>query len=128
MNVKKLGNKVEREFCIEMYKRGWWCTILADKINGQPFDCILVKDKKPLFVDVKNVENGDYFLTSRIEDNQFNAFRMLCERGNDGCCFFACKFDGEFYMLEFTPIIKDVKKIHKDSMVKLEDFLRYYVC
>lgn len=124
MNVKKIGNKTEIDFCEEMHEKGWWCTILADKINGQPFDCICAKNNRTLFVDVKNVDKGDYFLTSRIEENQKNSFKMLVKRGNENCCYFACKFEDGFYMMEFSEFILDLKKVNKESMIKLEDFIK----
>lgn len=102
-NVKKLGNDVERDFINLMYKKGWWVHLFASKVNGQPLDIVMAKDGKVWFLDVKNVQDKNYFLHSRIEENQKNAMKMLYDRHIDNVGF-VIKFDDEWRFLRFSKI------------------------
>lgn len=116
---KKLGNATEREFATHMFNRGWWVHIFADKINGQPFDIVMSKDNTVWFLDAKHVQDKDYFLHSRIEENQKNAFTMLVNRGTTQCGF-AIKFENDgWYLLKFNEIDFTQNKTHKSQMTKL---------
>jgi len=102
-NVKKIGNDVEREFIDLAYKKGWWVHLFASKVNGQPFDIVMAKNGKVWFLDVKSVQGKNYFLHSRIEENQKNAMTMLYNRHIDNVGF-VIKFDDEWRFLRFSKI------------------------
>ena len=117
---KKIGNDTENEFADMMYKKGWWVHIFADKVNGQPCDIVMIKDKVTWMLDVKHVAvNKQYFLHSRIEENQRNVFNMLSVRNfhNTG---FAIKFDDGWYLLKYSNINQESKRTFKKDMTKID--------
>lgn len=118
VSIKSLGNRVEKEFATHMYDRGWWVHLLNDKVNGQPFDVIMAKDESVWFLDVKNVQDKDYFLHSRIEDNQINSMKMLINRGmiNVG---FVIKFNDGWYLLKYINIDFDANKTYKKDCIQI---------
>jgi hypothetical protein len=116
---KKLGNSTEKEFASLMYSLGWWVHIFADKVNGQPFDIVMSRNNMVWFLDAKHVQDKDYFLHSRIEDNQHNAFKMLINRGTTQCGF-VCKFSDGWRLLKYQDIDHTKSKTHKDDMRQLK--------
>ena len=116
-NVKKIGNKVEKEFATLMFEKGWWVYLLSDKINGQPFDAIMAKDEVVWFLDIKNVQDKDYFLHSRIEPNQFTSMKMLINRGMSNVGFII-KFNDGWYLLPYKKINFEEKKTFKEDCIK----------
>jgi Holliday junction resolvase len=119
-NNKKLGNTVEKEFAQKMHKAGWWVHLLADKIHGQPLDCIMTNHGVTWFIDIKNVKSGETFDLSRIEDNQMNSMIMLWNTGIRTVGF-AIKFDDGWYILVLNKINFNEKQINKQVMRKIED-------
>jgi len=119
-NNKIIGNHAEKEFAQKMHKAGWWVHLLADKIHGQPFDCVMSNHGVTWFLDIKNVAHGDTFNLSRIEDNQFNAMMMLWNTGARTIGF-AIKFDDGWYILKLEKINFNETSIHKTKMQRLED-------
>jgi len=114
---KKAGNDAEREFARLMFEKGYWVHIFADKVVGQPLDVVMSKDNMVWFVDVKNIQDKDYFLHSRIEENQHNAMKMLIKRGTTNVGF-ACKFNDGWYLLKYNSIDFTQKKTNKRYMIK----------
>lgn len=119
-NNKTLGNTVEKEFAQKMHKAGWWVHLLADKIHGQPLDCIMTNHGVTWFLDIKNVKSGEMFDLSRIEDNQMNSMIMLWNTGIRTVGF-AIKFDDGWYILVLNKINFNEKQINKQAMRKIED-------
>lgn len=119
-NNKTLGNTVEKEFAQKMHKAGWWVHLLADKIHGQPLDCIMTNHGVTWFLDIKNVKSGETFDLSRIEDNQMNSMIMLWNTGIRTVGF-AIKFDDGWYILVLNKINFNEKQISKQAMRKIED-------
>lgn len=119
-NNKKLGNTVEKEFAQKMHKAGWWVHLLADKIHGQPLDCIMTNHGVTWFIDIKNVKSGETFDLSRIENNQMNSMIMLWNTGIRTVGF-AIKFDDGWYILVLNKINFNEKQINKQVMRKIED-------
>lgn len=119
-NNKTLGNTVEKEFAQKMHKSGWWVHLLADKIHGQPLDCIMTNHGVTWFLDIKNVKSGETFDLSRIEDNQMNSMIMLWNTGIRTVGF-AIKFDDGWYILLLNKINFNEKQINKQAMRKIED-------
>jgi len=115
---KKAGNKAEKDFARFMYNKGWWVHIVADKVVGQPFDVIMSKNNKIWLLDVKNVQDKDYFLHSRIEENQHNAFKMLIKRGTNNCGF-AVQFNDGWYYMSYELMNFNNKRTSKTEMIKL---------
>ena len=117
-NQKKIGNQTEKEFAKMMYDKGWWVHLLNDKVNGQPFDCIMTRDNKTYFLDIKHVKDKNYFLHSRIEPNQHNAFKMLIKRKTTNCGF-AIKFNDGWYFVRYQSLDLENNKTYKESMSKI---------
>ena len=117
-NQKRIGNSAEKEFANLMFRSGWWVHIFADKVNGQPFDIVMSKDNTVWFLDSKHVKDKDYFLHSRIEENQKNAFRMLTDRGTTQCGF-VVKFSDGWRLLRYQSIDFSKSKTSKDDMLPL---------
>jgi Holliday junction resolvase len=123
VHVKQIGNNTEKEFANMMFKKGWWVYMVPNKINGQPFDIIMAKNDISWFIDVKNVNNKDYFLLSRIEPNQKSSMSSLYKKGNFNIGF-AIKFDDDDWrFLRFKNIDFEKRKIYKDEIPKLKPVL-----
>jgi Holliday junction resolvase len=121
MNInKKIGNTTERKLADLMFKEGWWVHLVKDKINGQPFDVIMSKNNVTWFVDIKHVKEGqEYLLTSRIEENQRNAMKLLEERGTDKTGFIIY-FEGDgWFMIQNKTINYERGRIDKAEMKRL---------
>ena len=120
MNNKKIGSTTERTLATLMFKEGWWVHIIKDKINGQPFDLIMSKHNVTWFLDIKHVKEGqDYFPTSRIEENQRNAMKLLEERGTDKTGFIIY-FDGDgWFMIQNKNVNYERQRIDKAEMKRL---------
>ena len=106
-----------------MYEKGWWVHIFADKVNGQPFDLVMSKDNTVWFLDIKHVQDKDYLLHSRMEENQINAFTMLLKR-NTNQCGFAVKFHDGWYLLRFQDVDLTQRRSTKEKMTDLKLFKR----
>jgi Holliday junction resolvase len=117
-NQKNIGNKTEKEFAEIMFNKGWWVHLFADKISGQPFDIVMCRSEVCWFIDVKHVQDKNYFLHSRIEPNQINAFKTLNSRGMHNTSF-VIKFSDGWYMVKFKDIDFSKNKTEKDKMMKL---------
>ncbi len=120
MTNKKIGNTTERTFANLMHKEGWWVHLIKDKLNGQPFDLIMSKHNVTWFMDIKHVKEGqDYLPTSRIEDNQRNAMKMLEESGTDKTGFIVY-FEGDgWFMIQNQNVRYETNRITKAEMKRL---------
>lgn len=106
MNNKKIGNGFETEMAQLLFRKGFWCHVMASKTAGQPADIIASKDGHPFLIDAK-VCSDDCFDLSRIEENQKNAMLLWDKTGN-GQGYFALKMqsDGTIFMLDcFTALL-----------------------
>lgn len=67
------------DFCVkELHKSGYWVhRIHPDESGQQPFDIIAIRGDRICVYDAKVVSEGHRFPLSRIEDNQWNAFRLI---------------------------------------------------
>lgn len=98
MNNKTVGTEFEKEFANILAKHQFWVHRFQDNKNGQPCDMIAVGHRHTFLIDCKNCEK-DYFLLSRMEENQYNAMHLFELFGNDDG-WFAIRFpDGDIYML-----------------------------
>lgn len=125
-NNKTIGNQVERAFATLMHNEGWWVHIFATKVVGQPFDVIAANQGIVWFVDVKNVQDGDALLHSRMEANQINAMKMLQKRAFKTIGF-VCLFDDGWYLLLFDDIDFTRSKTTKDKMKKIVDVNKVFM-
>jgi len=103
MHNKKSGTQFERVFADILAQNRFWVHLFQDNKNGQPCDIIAAKDRRTYLFDCKNCEK-DYFLVSRMEENQFNAMFLFRRTGNrDG--YFVIQFPGEeIYLLRYWII------------------------
>jgi len=118
MNNKVVGTKFEREFAEMLAKHRFWVHLFQDNKNGQPCDIVAAYGGHTYLIDCKNCEK-DYFLLSRMEENQYNAMELFKRMGNeDG--WFAIQFSGgDIYMLPYWKIIMmqehGVKRLSKQE-------------
>jgi Holliday junction resolvase len=120
MTNKKIGNTTERKIAELMHKEGWWVHLVKDKMNGQPFDLIMSKHNVTWFMDVKHVKAGqDYFPTSRIEENQRNAMKLLESCGTDKTGFIIYFEDDGWFMIQNQNVKYESNRINKDEMKRL---------
>lgn len=100
MNNKATGTKFEREFAELLAKHWFWVHIFQDNWNGQPCDVVAAKDGRTYLFDCKHCEE-DFFLLSRMEENQYNAMKLFDMTGN-GKGMLAIRFpDGGTYLIGY---------------------------
>jgi Holliday junction resolvase len=120
MTNKKIGNTTERTIATLMHKEGWWVHLIKDKVNGQPFDMIMSKNNVTWFLDIKHIKAGqDYLPTSRIEDNQRNAMKMLEGSGTDTTGFIIYFEDDGWFMIDNKNVRYESNRINKSEMKRL---------
>ena len=72
------GRQFEDMAVKELHKAGYWVhRIHPDESGQQPFDIIAIRGDRICVYDAKVVSEGHRFPLSRIEDNQWNAFRLI---------------------------------------------------
>ena len=99
------GTQFEREFCRELFQSGFWAlNIPRDTCGAQPFDVIAVKGSKVVAVDCK-VCGRNRFPLSRVEDNQWLAFRILSERCSRADVGIVCWCDGAIYYIPYHHLV-----------------------
>lgn len=104
MSNKSNGSRAEEEFARILSRQGYWVHRLADRVNGQPFDIIAVKDNRAVAFDCKDCENGR-FEFRRIEPNQHNAMKLWKECGNDTMGFALRASTGKWYFIPYSECI-----------------------
>lgn len=109
MSNKSNGNKGERELCELLREHGVWAHRLADKVNGQPFDIIAVRNNIALALDSKVCESNK-FLFSRVEPNQETAMQLWRECGNEYCGFAIWDTIGEKWRFLLYDDYKNMKQ------------------
>lgn len=113
-NQKKIGNTAEKIFCERLSEKGYWCHLLADKINGQPFDVIAIKDNAPFCFDVKNCRQYR-FPFERIEPNQRTSMEYVSQKGKCYFVGFALFYQDKFYWLSYDKV-KKMEKVGAKSV------------
>lgn len=114
VNNKKAGTDFEREFAELMAARGFWVHMFQDNKNGQPCDVVASRNGVTYLFDCKDCKN-DYFLLSRMEENQYNAMHLFELTGNEKGKF-ALRFSNQrIYLIDYDLIRylqgKGLKKI-----------------
>ena len=108
MNVKKIGNDFEVEFCEELKKDGFWVHFInPGKSGSQPFDIIAAKNGKVYAFDCKTCADK-WFRIDRLEDNQIFAFDKWMNSGNN-IPMIAIKHNGRIFIVPYVKIKEDGK-------------------
>lgn len=123
MNNKKIGNEFEKEFALWLANKNMFVYNLPNKINGQPFDILAVKNNIFYCFECKHC-SSNYFRLSRVEDNQIQALKRLNKANTDNY-YFVFKFESDdsirFCKASYIEYFLKIKKrIHKDKFMKLE--------
>lgn len=107
-----VGANREKEIEKLFSKKGYFIHFLEKSKNGsQPFDFFAIKNEKIYFFDSKNCSDN-YFRTSRIELNQYLAFKKLLSVGvNKENVGFLCYFE----LLKSYKILKFYKVFYQNS-------------
>jgi len=116
VNNKKTGTDLEREFAELLAGKGFWVHMFQDNKNGQPCDVVAARNGVTYLFDCKSCEK-DYFLLSRMEENQYNAMHLFEMTGNEKGKF-ALRFNNQTtYLIDYALIKylqdKGIKKIDK---------------
>lgn len=104
---KKAGTDFEREFAELLAEEGFWVHMFQDNKNGQPCDVVAARNGVTYLFDCKNCEK-DYFLLSRMEENQYNAMHLFELTGNEKGKF-ALRFSNQKVYLIDYDIIKHLQ-------------------
>lgn len=123
MNNKRAGTRLERAFCQQLAKDGFW--VYFTNGNKQPADIIAVRNEKAYLIDAKDCKS-DRFVLSRIEDNQHMAMRVweLCGN-NQG--LFALNTSKGIYMLTYGMVqVLEMADIKSINMASIEQYCTPY--
>lgn len=101
MSNKSSGNRAEEEFAKLLSGQGYWVHRLADRVNGQPFDIIAVKDNRAIAFDCKECESGR-FEFRRIEPNQETAMKLWNACGNGDVGFAMRAPTGKWFYIPYS--------------------------
>ena len=72
------GREFENACVKELHKAGYWVhRIHPDESGQQPFDIIAIRRSRVCVYDAKVISEGHRFPLSRLEDNQWNAFKLI---------------------------------------------------
>ena len=104
---KKTGTDFEREFAELLAEEWFWVHMFQDNKNGQPCDIVAARNGITYLFDCKNCEK-DYFLLSRMEENQYNAMYLFELTGNEKGKF-ALRFSNQNVYLIDYDIIKHLQ-------------------
>lgn len=100
---KKIGTDFERKFAELMATRGFWVHMFQDNKNGQPCDVVASRNGITYLFDCKDCKK-DYFLLSRMEENQYNAMYLFELTGNEKGKF-ALRFSNQrIYLIDYDLI------------------------
>ena len=121
MNNKRAGTRLERAFCQQLAKDGFW--VYFTNGNKQPADIIAVRDLNAYLIDVKNCKN-DRFVFSRIEDNQRSSMQKFDECGNNKGLF-ALNTSKGIFMLRYD--IVQYLEAKKKKSINIEDIKMYCI-
>lgn len=107
-----VGSNREKEIEKLFSQNGYFIHFLEKSKNGsQPFDFFAIKNENIYFFDSKNCSDN-YFRTSRIELNQYLAFKKLLLVGvNKENVGFLCYFE----LLKSYKILKFYKVFYQNS-------------
>lgn len=103
------GEKFERVFCELLKEDGYWALRIPKNNTGaQPFDILAISGDSMLAVDCK-VCKSNRFPLSRIEDNQWLAFKMLAERTNARIGI-AVYHNGQVFMIPYGMLLRAAER------------------
>ena len=108
MSNKKIGTKFEKQFLKYLADNEWLAHFLTSDASGaQPFDIIALRDGDVYAIDCKTCST-DTFPLSRIEDNQYWAFRSIIWKA-DIVCGFAILHNNKIYFVKFNQVLRAQK-------------------
>lgn len=119
INNKKTGSQFEKEFCQHLAENGWWAHFLTPSASGaQPFDIIALRGRDVYAIDCKTCAD-DKFPISRVEDNQWFAFRSIMWKSTNVKCGLAILYNDELYYVPFEDVL--VFKEYNIKTIKLTE-------
>lgn len=104
MSNKSEGSAFEKELAQILSAYGYWVHLMAQNVNGQPFDLLAAKNRRVYPIDCKVCSNN-VFLFSRVEENQrLSMEKWKHDYGLTG--WFALQFShGEIAFLSYDMIV-----------------------
>lgn len=117
---KKIGNNFEKSTAEYLSENDFWVYRLPNKIGGQPFDILALKNDTVIALDCKVCSN-DVFDKSRIEDNQHTAMNKILKCVSKAKVGFYFLFnDGTECFAGYNDIIKaDKRNLKKDDLLEM---------
>ena len=117
---KNIGNKFEKYTAEYLSENGFWVYRLPNKIGGQPFDILALKNDIIIALDCKVCSN-DVFNKSRIEDNQHTAMNKMLKCASKAKVGFYFLFnDGTKCFASYNDIVKaDKGNLKKDDLMMI---------
>ena len=130
MNNKRLGTKYENEVAQILYENGYWVTLLAATITGQPADIIAIKSREFCLIDAKKCSN-DVFQLSRVEPNQIRSMNLLEHRSGHAIACFVLGMSSGNYVVSLETIldlmnagVKSIKEKDCEQYITLEEWCK----
>lgn len=92
------GIQFERKVSKDLFDAGYWVlNVPRNESGAQPFDILAIKGNKIIAADCKVCE-AKVFPLSRIEPNQWTAFKMMWERASADICVFVWHEDSTYWI------------------------------
>lgn len=101
------GQQFERDFCELLKRKDYWALqIPRNRRGAQPFDVLAIKDKEIFAIDCKT-SASNLFQLSRVEHNQWSAFKTITNASNGGVkAGLAIFHAGEIYWVDYSELLK----------------------
>lgn len=112
-----LGKRFEQDLCRYFSKQDYYVIYNEKGVTGsQPCDLVIIKGNIATMIDCKNIENETgMFPISRIEENQYLAYKRFKECGNSNFIL-AIKNNNNVYFIDFGLLQFYNKTIHLDKI------------
>lgn len=121
---KKTGSDFEKDFADLLASKWFWVHIFQDNKNGQPCDVVAARNGVTYLFDCKNCEK-DYFLLSRMEENQYNAMHLFELTGNEKGKFALRFINQSVYLIDYDVI----KHLQRKGLKRIDELdCRKYGC
>ena len=123
---KKNGDDFEKRMCEYLSKNGYYVIYNEKGVTGsQCCDLNVIKNNKATLIECKNLDNkSGKFPLSRIESNQFHAYKKYRECGNTRFVL-AIQWNNAVYIYDFGLIVLMKDKIKSIDLKEVQPNWRW---